>query len=139
MADGIIRLDEGWRLDEGHHFDQPPNVPPPAPPPVLPIKPKGKAMDYIPAKRSDRYKWYKNMSDNVVAEAVKFGAPAADATAAKTAADAQLAKMDATDAAESALKGARQAEATAQTANVAALRAKIRNFKTLPLWAASGS
>ena len=30
-------------------------------------------MDFMPSKRSDRYLWYKNLSANVVAEAVKFG------------------------------------------------------------------
>lgn len=48
MASGIIRMDDGWRLDEGHQFDLPPYVPPPATPPVPVPKPKGKAMDIIP-------------------------------------------------------------------------------------------
>ncbi len=139
MANGIIRLDEGWRLDEGHRFDQPPNVPQPAPAPVLPKTKKGKAMDYVPTKRDSRYVWLKNLSDNITAEAVKFGAPSGDATIVKNAADDLLAKMDATNAADAALKGARAAEATALAADMAVLRAKVRNFKTLPLWASSGS
>jgi hypothetical protein len=45
MAEGIIRLDEGWRLDEGHHFDQPPNVPQPPPPPVREYMARGMVGD----------------------------------------------------------------------------------------------
>lgn len=139
MASGIIRMDEGWRFDEGHHFDQPPNVPPPAPPPVLPQTKKGKPMDYIPAKRDPRYQWLKKLSDNVAAEAAKFGAPAADATAVKAAADDLLGKMDATNAAAAALDGTRSVETAAQAADQATIRAFIRNWKTLPLYPASGS
>jgi len=139
MADGIIRLDEGWRLDEGHHFDEPPNVPPPALPPVLSQQKKGKSMDFVPRKRDVRYKWFGKMSDNIIAEAVKFGAPPADATAVKNAADDAVGKMEATDAAQSALDGARLIEKNAVAAALAFIRAKVRNFKTLPLWAASGS
>jgi hypothetical protein len=138
MANGIIRLDEGWRLDEGHRFDEPPYVPPPAPPPVLPTK-KGKAMDFVPQKRDSRYAWLQNLSTNVVAEAVKFGGVSGDATAVKAAADNLIAKMNATNAAEATLKGARTTEATAQAADIAAIRAKVRNWKTLTGWAASGS
>ena len=65
-------------------------------------------MDFIPKKRSELYLWLKNMSDNVVAEAVKFGTPAADATAAKALADDLVAKLEATDAASAALDGMRQ-------------------------------
>ncbi|MBI5685805.1 MAG: hypothetical protein HZC54_12085 [Verrucomicrobia bacterium] len=73
MAGGIIRLDEGWRLDEGRRFDEPPHsVTPPTPPPPRP-KEKGKHMDMVPRKRSERYLWYKNLSDNILTEAPKFG------------------------------------------------------------------
>ena len=65
-------------------------------------------MDFIPTKRANRYLWLKNLSDNVVAEAVKMGAPAPDATAAKAKADDIIAKMDATDAAVAAVDGARE-------------------------------
>jgi hypothetical protein len=139
MANGIIRLDDGWRLDEGHRFDLPPNVPPPASSPVLTPKPKGKAMDIIPPQRGARYSWLTNLSDNIIAEAVKMGVPTAEATAAKATADNLLAKMDATDAAEAALDGARSEENAARTADVASLRARIRNWKTLPGYATSGS
>ncbi len=139
MANGIIRLDDGWRMDEGHHFDEPPNVPPPVLPPAPPPSQKGKHMDFVPDKRAERYLWLKNLSDQVVAEAVKFGAPAGDATAAKALADHLLAKMEATDAAEAARDGARTVERAAQKADVAGLRLKVRNWKTLAGWGTSGS
>ncbi|MBI2924530.1 MAG: hypothetical protein HYY24_02365 [Verrucomicrobia bacterium] len=96
-------------------------------------------MDYVPNQRNARYQWYKNVSANVVAEAAKFGAPAADATAAKALADGIIAKMEATDAADTAAKGARQIERTTEAANLAQLRAKARNWKTLSGFPASGS
>ena len=96
-------------------------------------------MDFMPPKRSDRYLWYKNLSGNVVAEAVKFGGVAGDATAMKAQADAIIAKMDATDAAAAALDAARQTEEGLEKTNGALIRAKVRNWKTLPGWAASGS
>jgi hypothetical protein len=96
-------------------------------------------MDWIPPKRSDRYRWYKKLSENVVAEAVKFGGVAADATAMKAQADAMIAKMDATDAAAGVLDAARQTEAALEKTNDALIRAKVRNWKTLPGWVASGS
>lgn len=96
-------------------------------------------MDYVPPKRNDRYQWYKNLSDHVVAEAVKSGIPAADATAAKALADGLIAKMDATNAADTAIKGARQIERTGEAAALPQLRAKVRNWKTLPAYPASGS
>ena len=77
-------------------------------------------MDYIPRQRDPRYLWLKNLSDNIVAEAVKFGAPAADATAVKAAADDLLGKMDATNAASAALDGARSVETAAQAADSSA-------------------
>ena len=96
-------------------------------------------MDFMPPKRSDRYLWYKNLSGNVVAEAVKFGGVAGDATAMKAQADAVIAKMDATEAAAGALAAARETEQGLETTNDALIRAKVRNWKTLPGWAASGS
>ena len=85
-------------------------------------------MDYIPAKRDARYLWLANISSHVVAEAAKFSAPAADATAVKTAADHLIAKMDAVNAASAA-----------QAADLAAIRGFIRNWKTLTAFPASGS
>lgn len=139
MAAGIIRLDEGWRLDEGHHLDQPPNAPAVIPV-VVPAKKSNKPhMDFISDKRAERYLWLKNLSDNIVAEAVKMGLSAGEATATKTLADVLIAAMEATNDAQTALDGARATEKTVSTANIAALRLKVRNMKTLPGYAASGS
>ncbi len=96
-------------------------------------------MDYVPNKRDARYRWYKNMSTNVVAEAVKFGAPAGDATAIKGVVDGIIAKMDASDAAKDATDTARLLEHNAEAPGLTQVRAKVRNWKTLPGWAASGS
>ena len=96
-------------------------------------------MDFIPNKRAQRYLWWKNLSDNITVEGPKFGLTGPEVTAAKAVADDMIAKMDATDAAQSALSGARESEKTATTADEAAIRAKVRNWKTLPGYAASGS
>jgi hypothetical protein len=96
-------------------------------------------MDYVPPKRSPRYQWYQNISTNVVTEGPKFGAAAGDATAVKALVDAIIAKMDLTDAAQAAVDGARQIENSTETANLAELRRKIRNWKTLSGYPASGS
>lgn len=95
--------------------------------------------DYLPPKRTERAAWLQNLSDQLPTEAPKMGVPAADATAAKALADAILAKMSATDTAETALDGARTVERVTFATNIEALRAKIRNWKTLPGFAASGS
>ena len=139
MANGIIRLDEGWHMDAGHHFDQPPNVPPLIVPPPAPTKPKGKTMDFIPNKRSELKEWLEGISDNIVAEAVKMGVSAPDGLAAKALADGLLAKFDATDAGQAALNGVRTIERNATPGVLAGLRTFIRNWKTLPLYAGSGS
>jgi hypothetical protein len=47
--------------------------------------------------------------------------------------------MDATDTAQDATDAARLLETGAETAGLAQLRAKVKNWKTLPGWAASGS
>ena len=66
-------------------------------------------MDYVPPKRDARYQWYKNLSDHIVAEAVKMGAASGDATAIKAIADDIIAKYDATNAAQTTLDGVRLA------------------------------
>lgn len=140
MAGGIIRLDQGWRLDQGHRFDMAPNAnPPPAPPPPVIKKEKGKHMDFIPDKRADLYLWCKNMSENAVAETAKFGAPAGDGTAMKTLAEGIIAAIDGTNQAQTAVDGARVIERTTLTANLAQIRTKVRNWKTLTGFPTSGS
>jgi hypothetical protein len=96
-------------------------------------------MDFIPRKRAELQQWLGNLSSNVIAEVPKFGAPAADGTAMKALADDALAKMNATDAAEAALDGVRQIERATLAAAFSTLRAKVRNWKTLPAFPASGS
>ena len=97
------------------------------------------SVDYIPRQRDQRYRWYKNISTNIVAEAVKFGGPPADATGVKAAVDSVTTKMDATDAAQATTDAARQQESDTEAGVLQLLRAKVRNWKTLPGWAASGS
>ncbi len=135
----VLGMDEGWCMDEGLFMDQAA----PAPAPVTPVPPvhktKAKHMDFVPDKRNLRAKWYKNLSTNVVAEAVKMGAPPADATAVKALADGIIAKFEATDAAQTALDGIRLIETAAEPTTLAQIRAKVRNWKTLPNYPTSGS
>ena len=132
----VIRMDEGWQMDAGLAMDQAMIVPPPAPPRR---KQKGKTMDYVPPKRETRYLWYKNLSENVTVEVPKMGAPVADATAVKALADAIIAKYDASNAAQLALEAARVMEHNAEPATLTQIRAKVRNWKTLPNYPSSGS
>lgn len=142
MANGIIRMDQGWKLDAGHRFDQPPVLPPPAGPvpgPGQPQKQKGKHMDWLPRKRAERLLWWKNLRDNIDVEGPKMGLSAAEITAAKDLAIEQIAAMEATDAAQAALDGARATETALSNTNNAAIRASVRNWKTRPLFPTSGS
>jgi hypothetical protein len=139
MAGNIIRLNDGWRMNEGHHMDEPPAITP-TPPPVPQNKKGRKIMsDYVPDKRDQRYRWWKNLSSNVTAEAVKFGAPSGDATAVKAQADGVTGKMDATDTAQEAVDAARLSEGDTEAAALQIVRAKVKNWKTLSGWRASGS
>ncbi len=95
--------------------------------------------DYVPAKRDARYRWYKNLGNSVVVEAVKFGAAAGEATAFKALVDGIVTKMDATDTSQTATDAARLLEGDAEKAGLAQVRAKLTNWKTLAGWAASGS
>jgi hypothetical protein len=141
MANGIIRLNDGWRMNEGHRMDEPPHPIPPVTPPVQHRKRGNKIMmqDYVPKKRNDRYVWYKKMSGNVVAEAVKFGGAPADATAVKTAVDGVIAKMDVTNLAQEAVDSARTLEGSTEKTALALVRGKVTSWKTLSGWANSGS
>jgi hypothetical protein len=134
----ILRLDEGYRLDEGHHLDDS-AIPPTPTAPVRRPQAKGKHMDIIPNKRADQGVWYQNLSDNVVPEAVKFGGDPAQALTVKAAADAILGTMATTNTQSNLLNSVRQLEGDSQVANDAIIRGFIRNAKTLPGWAASGS
>ncbi len=133
MADGIIQLDTGWRLDSGILLDQPP---PPQPPSVLPVMPRPQKgiihMDFIPTKRGDLYLWWKNIHDKIEEEGPKFGLTVAQIAAIKALAAAQMALMEATDAAADVLEGARTAEKTGKATNTATIRMMIRNWKSTP-------
>jgi len=96
-------------------------------------------MDYIPDKRDARYRWLKNLSDNILVEGPKFGLTVPQCTDIKAVVDALIAKMDATDAAQNATDSARDSEAQTRQTNEATIRAAVRNWKTLPGYAASGS
>lgn len=139
MPGGIIKLDEGWRLDAGHHLDQPPNALPDFRVP-LPVKRKRGTMsdDIIPPKRSDRYLWWKNLHDNIDVEGPKISLSTAEIAEIKAYAADMIAKMEATEAADVALKGARNQEAAARDINEPAIRFKIRGMKTRPEYATSG-
>ena len=140
MPTGVIRLNDGWTFNSGQRMDEPPHVTPPVPPPVHRTKGnKIMTQDYVPKQRDSRFVWYGVLSTNVVGEAVKFDGEPADATAVKAIADGIIAKMKATNAASDALDAARAAEVAAETTGLAQLRPKVRNWKTLPGWAASGS
>ena len=138
MPGTVIEMDAGWRMDENLFMDQPAPSPVPAVVPVVHHR-KGKTMDYIPYKRDPRYLWYVNLSDNVVAEAVKMGVAPADATAIKAVADGIIAKYDATNDAQKAVDAARLLEAGTEAAGLAQIRAKVRNWKTLTNYPTSGS
>lgn len=94
--------------------------------------------DIIPPKRSDRYLWWKNLHDQIDVEGLKISLSAGDIAATKATAADMIAKMEAVDAADAALTGARATEKTAAETNNAAIRLAIRNWKTLPPYAASG-
>jgi hypothetical protein len=138
MPGTVIEMDAGWCMDEGLFMDQPAPSPVPTVVPVV-HKRKGKAMDYVPNKRDARYLWYKNLSANVVAEAVKFGGVAGDATAIKALADGIIAKYDATNTAQAAVDAARLLEGGTEDAGLVQIRAKVRNWKTLTNYPTSGS
>ena len=96
-------------------------------------------MDYVPTKRTERKEWYENMSDHVVDEAAKFHGAPADALDVKAKVDSIIAKFKATDDAQVALDGARLIEHATEAADLVLLRAKIKNWKTLPDFPGSGS
>lgn len=95
--------------------------------------------DIVPAKRDARYRWYKNISLNVVGEGVKFNAAPADAAAMKATVDGIMAKMDATETAQKTLGTTRKLEETTEKTGLTQVRIQFKNWKTLAGWAASGS
>jgi hypothetical protein len=89
-------------------------------------------MDYYPKTRAARYLWWKNLSARLLIEGPKMGLTAPQAAAATAVADEAVAKMEARDAADAQAAGALVAESAALTATEVAIRAAIRNWKTLP-------
>jgi hypothetical protein len=145
MANGIIRLDEGWRLDEGHHLDQPPNVPAPVTPPkkrrrsntqsnTITIMP-----DYIPSKREPRRAWLQNISEKAAAQVVAGGGTAPVATSLTTAADALIAAYDNTDSAKTTYEGIKAMETDTEATQLGIIRNILTTLKVLPNWKSSGA
>lgn len=145
MANGIIRLDEGWRLDEGHHLDQPPNVPAPVTPPRKRRRSNTKSNtitimpDYIPSKRELRRAWLQNISEKAAAQVVAGGGTAPVATNLTTAADAIIAAYDDTDSAKTTLDGKKAVEADTEGTQLAIIRSILTTLKVLPNWKSSGA
>lgn len=145
MANGIIRLDEGWRLDEGHHLDQPPNIPAPVIPPrrrrsnATSKSNRTIMSDFIPKKRELRKAWLQNLSNKAAAQVVAGGGTAATATSLKTEADALIAAYDATDAAKTAYEGKKAVEADVEATGLSNIRNLLTTLKVLPNWKPSGA
>jgi hypothetical protein len=145
MANGIIRLDEGWRLDEGHHLDQPPNVPAPVTPPKKRRRSNTKSNtinhmpDYIPTKRELRRAWLQNISDKAAAQVVAGGGTAPVATNLTTAADAIVAAYAETDSAKTTYEGKKAVEQNTEDTQIAIIRSILTSLKVLPNWKSSGA
>jgi len=144
MANGIIRLDQGWRLDEGHRLDQPPNLPV-----VVSVTKRRRRNsksntitlmpDFIPSRREDRRTWLQNISDKAAAQVVAGGGTAAQATALVTAADAVTASYVVTDAAKTTLDGKQAIERDTEGNQLAAIRTILNALKVLPDFKSSGA
>lgn len=144
MANGIIRLDEGWRLDEGHRLDQPPTLP------VVVNQPKRRRRntqsntitlmsDFIPSRREDRRTWLQNISAKAAAQVAAGGGTAAQGTALAAAADAVTAAYDVTDSAKTTLDGKRAIERDTEGSQLAAIRTLLNALKVLPNFKSSGA
>jgi hypothetical protein len=145
MANGIIRLDEGWRLDEGHRLDEPPNVPAPVTPPRKRRRSNTKSNtttimpDYIPSKREQRRAWLQNLSAKSAAQVVAGGGTAPVATNLTTAADAIIAAYDDTDSAKTTLDGKKAVETDTEGTQLGIIRGILTTLKVLPNWKSSGA
>jgi hypothetical protein len=145
MANGIIRLDEGWRLDEGHRLDQPPNVPAP----VTPLRKRRRSSttsniiirmsDYIPSKREPRRAWLQNISEKAAAQVVAGGGTAPVATSLTAAADALIAAYAETDSAKTTYEGKKAMETDTEATQLAVIRGIFTTLKVLPNWKSSGA
>jgi hypothetical protein len=145
MANGIIRLDEGWRLDEGHRLDEPPNVPAPVTPPRKrrrsnhPSNTIIRMSDYIPSKREPRRAWLQNISEKAAAQVVAGGGTAPVATSLTAAADALIAAYAETDSAKTTYDGKKAVETDTEATQLAVIRGIFTTLKVLPNWKSSGA
>ena len=145
MANGIIRLDEGWRLDEGHRLDQPPNIPAPVTPPKKRRRSNTKSNiitrmpDYIPTRREPRRAWLQNISAKAAAQVVAGGGTAPVATNLTTAADALIAAYTDADSAKTTYEGKKAVEQSTETEQIAIIRSIMTSLKVLPNWKSSGA
>ncbi len=74
MANGIIRLDQGWCLGEGHRLEQPPNLP--AVVSVTKRRRRNTPSNTITLSE-DRRTWLQNIRDKAAAQVVTGGGTAA--------------------------------------------------------------
>jgi hypothetical protein len=145
MANGIIRLDEGWRLDEGHRLDQPPIVPAPVTPPKKRRRSNSKSnsstlmADFIPSNRELRRAWLQNIEDKADAQVVAGGGTAPVATSLKTAATTILATFGETDSAKTTYEGKKAVEESTEETQLAIIRGILNGLKVLPTWKPSGA
>lgn len=145
MANGIIRLDEGWRLDEGHRLDEPPNIPAPVVPPRKRRRSNSKSKthtimaDYIPSKREQRKEWLENIEEKADEQVVAGGGTVPVATNLKTAATTILTAYGETDTAETVRDGKKAVEADTEATQLAIIRSILTTLKVLPNWKSSGA
>ena len=145
MANGIIRLDEGWRLDAGHHLDQPPTIPAPVTPPKKRRRSNSNSniittmSDFVPSRREDRRTWLLNISEKAAAQVVAGGGTAPQGTALKAAADAVLAAYDTTDSAKTTLDGKKAIEKDTEGNQLVIIRSLFKTLKVLPTFKSSGA
>ncbi|MEQ1748090.1 MAG: hypothetical protein ABL974_01610 [Prosthecobacter sp.] len=145
MANGIIRLDEGWRLDAGHHLDQPPTIPLPVTPPKKRRRSNANSniittmSDFIPTRREDRRTWLLNISDKAAAQAVAGGGTAPQGTALKAAADAVLVAYEEADSAKTTFDGKKAVEKDTESTQIAIIRTLLKTLKVLPTFISSGA
>ncbi len=146
MANGIIRLDDNWRLDEGHRLDEPPNIPAPVVPPRKRRRSKSTSnnniiimADYIPSKRELRKAWLENIVEKADEQVVAGGGTVPVATNLKTAAATLLTAYGETNTAETAYDGAKAVEADTEATQLAIIRSIMVTLKVLPNWKSSGA
>ncbi len=145
MANGIIRLDEGWRLDEGHRLDEPPNIPAPVVSPRKRRRSKSTSnniiimADYIPSKRELRKAWLENIVEKADEQVVAGGGTAPVATNLKTAATTILTAYGETNTAETTYDGKKAVEADTEATQLAVIRSIFTTLKVLPTWKSSGA